>query len=132
MDLIQFLQSMSLAILAGLTAVIWKEVLGYKLPFINRFFQWGSRFENRWFYKPIWGCSQCFAGQFALWVYLFTHFKVVILSGFGPGWLPIGKVVICSTNLQYSITGHILAVSAAIYLATIFTNIFNRAENGQN
>lgn len=26
---------------------------------------------ERWFYRPIWGCEKCFAGQLVLWCYPF-------------------------------------------------------------
>lgn len=125
-----FLESMCLAVAAGLIAVTWRQVLAYKFPPVKKFFMWGQKFEGKWFYEPVWGCSMCFAGQFALWAYLLLRFKVVIYITFDGlrafSLLP----ALVPTSLTYSIVGHLTAICGAIVLSAIFTNKFNRAENG--
>lgn len=34
---------------------------------------------ERWFYRPIWGCEKCFAGQLVLWFYPITisHYSAI-------------------------------------------------------
>jgi hypothetical protein len=57
------------AALIGLFAVVYKHILAYE-EILNWWFRFGSRFEGRWFWKPIWGCELCISGQIALWSYV--------------------------------------------------------------
>jgi len=49
-------------------AVSYKLVLAHQ-EVLSWWFQFGARFSGKWFYKPIWGCELCFAGQVAAWTY---------------------------------------------------------------
>ena len=59
------------AFIIAIIAIVYKKILSHE-PVLNWFFRWGLRFERRLFYKPIWGCEKCFAGQAAFWTYLFS------------------------------------------------------------
>lgn len=61
------------AALIGLFAVVYRHILAYE-PVLNWWFRFGARFEERWFYKPIWGCELCISGQIALWTYVINWF----------------------------------------------------------
>lgn len=61
------------AALIGLFAVVYRHILAYE-PVLNWWFVWGARFEDKWFYKPIWGCELCISGQLALWSYALNWF----------------------------------------------------------
>lgn len=66
--------------LIGLFAVVYRHILAYE-PVLNWWFKFGSRFESKWFHKPIWGCELCIAGQLALWSYLLNVLSIVIFNG---------------------------------------------------
>jgi hypothetical protein len=53
------------SILIALLAVVYRLILAHE-PVLNWWFRWGLRYEKRWFWKPVWGCELCFAGQVAL------------------------------------------------------------------
>ena len=57
------------ALIIGITGVIYRMILAYE-PILNWWFMFGLRYEKRWFYKPVFGCEFCFAGQIAFWSYL--------------------------------------------------------------
>lgn len=58
-------------LLIAVAAVIYKMFLPHQ-DILGWWFVYGARFERRWFYKPIWGCVYCVAGQLALWCYIIT------------------------------------------------------------
>ena len=55
----------------ALIAVVYIKILSYE-EVLNWWFKFGLKFENKWFWKPIWGCHLCFSGQLALWTYVFN------------------------------------------------------------
>lgn len=57
------------AALIALFSVVYRHILAYE-DILNWWFVFGARFEDKWFYKPIWGCELCISGQIALWSYL--------------------------------------------------------------
>lgn len=57
-------------ILIGFCANVYANVLSHE-EVLNWWFRFGARYEGRWFWKPIWGCQNCIAGQWALWFYIF-------------------------------------------------------------
>lgn len=101
-------------------------VLLAKEPILNWWFVWGDRVGHRmvgnamkakWFYRPIWECEKCFAGQLALWGYFFSHIK-----GNSPldwqerGWFSFPG---------YSLFHHMLTVAFAILTSVIISYYIN-------
>ena len=56
------------AVLIAVFASVYRLILAYE-DVLNWWFKFGSRFEKYVFYKPIWGCQLCIAGQLAFWSY---------------------------------------------------------------
>jgi hypothetical protein len=52
----------------GIAGSVYRT-LAYE-PFFSPWWQFGNRYEKRWFFKPVWACAHCTAGQLALWTYL--------------------------------------------------------------
>lgn len=73
--------------------------------------------KQRWFYKFIWGCEKCFAGQLAFWLYLHYHttFK------FAPSCSLAGDLANIFTLGGYSIPFHLFSVFLAIITAMYFS-----------
>jgi|SRR5699024_2911129 len=65
------LQQLFLAFFIANMAVIYVLVIAHE-DVLNWWFRFGSRFEGKWFWKPIWGCYLCVSGQIALWTYLIS------------------------------------------------------------
>lgn len=117
-----FLESGSLGIICGLIAAVYRGILAYEEPF-SAWWRWGSRFEDRWFFKPVWGCEKCFAGQLALWIYLFSRIEWKERA-FANRRMPVIDVFPYLEG--YSLIGHIFAISGAIFAAIAFTRIINK------
>jgi hypothetical protein len=37
---------------------------------IDRYYTTGKELDSRWWWKPLWGCHKCVAGQWGFWGYL--------------------------------------------------------------
>lgn len=109
-----FIDSLELGFACALFSVNLIVILAHE-PIANWWFRFGQRvgvkivkhgeFEQeveRWFYKPIWGCEKCFAGQLALWLYLRFNWQ------------------------QYSLFYHLLTIALAITFAVIISFIINQ------
>lgn len=115
MSLTEFLFSFLLGIACAVIALIYRLILAYEEPF-SAWWRFGSRFEGRWFYRPIWVCEKCFAGQLALWIYFFRCLHVG-KSTHAPSNMPFLDI---SFRLEgYSLLGHAFAVAMAIFTAVI-------------
>jgi hypothetical protein len=77
------------AALIGLFSVVYRYILAYE-QILNWWFKIGMRYEKRWFYKPIWGCEMCIAGQAALWLYFFTSLGGILIE---HGYNTAGKII---------------------------------------
>lgn len=66
MDYTIFAHFFLLAVCIAAVAVTYLNILPFEQPF-NRWFEWGHRFKRYFFYRPIFVCEKCFAGQVALW-----------------------------------------------------------------
>lgn len=119
-----FLDSLSLVLMTATFATVYRGVLAYE-PITSWWWKFGNRFEDRWFFNPIWGCEKCISGQLALWSYLFTHVKVRISTALGPypwNWA-------LSWHWEgYSFIGHMFTITGAIFLTIVFTHILNKTK----
>lgn len=70
-------------------------------------FKFGLKYRERWFYKPIWGCHRCWAGQVAFWSYLY----LVFFEG-----------------RRYFLPEHIFFVCLTILLVIIFVKLYKSFE----
>jgi len=107
--LLEFFKALALAGAVAVTAVVYKEIL-FREPILNWWLRFGERWERRWFFKPIWGCHKCIAGQAALWLYLFTRFNISIAGVSIHAWG------------TYSLIWHLFAICAAILFAELIKN----------
>jgi len=117
-----FIESGSLGIMLGLIAAVYRGVLAYEEPF-SLWWKFGGRFEDRWFFKPVWGCGKCFAGQIAFWIYLFLHLELQ-KRPFADGNMPVLDVFPYLEG--YSLIGHLFAVAVAIFAAIVFIRIIDK------
>lgn len=71
------------SLMIAIVAYVYKNFLAYE-PVLNWWFKFGDQFHEKWFYKPIWGCEFCFAGQVAFWTFLLNVVFGVILDENAP------------------------------------------------
>ncbi len=115
----QFLQAIAWGFCFGIVAAVYRSLATE--PFFFPWWQYGQRYENRWFFKPVWGCAHCAAGQLALWSYTFLQIvprMVAAVRENGAFYLH---------SIHYAKSGFlaalslIMAISAAIATAKILT-----------
>lgn len=68
---------MLLAIIIGIFVALLYEDLGHFKPF-NYYFLLGMKLENTKLYKPLFDCSTCTSGQFALWFIIIYNIESII------------------------------------------------------
>jgi hypothetical protein len=125
------------AILLGLSAAIISVAMIVVMPhemILNWWFVFGQavgmrkvngRQVERWFFRPVWGCEKCFAGQIVLWSYLITHTTIRRGDPFG---LCCGCWWIYPSN-DYSLFCHILAICSGVIMAVILSKFIQSLIN---
>jgi hypothetical protein len=110
------IHNFNLALYLGLCCSIFSTVLLVILPnerVANWWFVIGQKVGikvvnnvevERWFYRPIWGCEKCFAGQLALWLYIRYHWR------------------------HYNLLCHLLTIGSAIIFTVIISFIINQIQ----
>lgn len=134
--LVDFLNLTGLALMAGIIATVYMLVLPHERYF-NPWFRWGMSVgiradgSRKWFYKPLFECEKCMAGQIGLWWYLIDRLEMHT----GPVWFyllgnvnwPIRFVFILPHG--YDLISHAFAATASILAAMVISKHFVRFFN---
>lgn len=114
------------ALLIAIAAVIYRRFLSRE-EILSWWFQFGDRnFSGKWFYKPIWGCEFCIAGQMALWTYILNALSVVIreehreITGFILSLVPLLPAG------EISVFGGVIFVCLTIFFVGIVNFIYTK------
>ncbi len=112
------LLAIMMGICCGVIGSVYRFILAYE-TILNWWFRFGSRYERKWFYRPIWGCAKCFAGQLSFWSWLL----IVIIPLIVRHYRQNGGLFNFSTNTTQTaglaILGLLTAISSAITTAVI-------------
>ena len=108
----------------ALFSITYRMILAEE-DILNWWFRFGLRYENRWFYKPIWGCALCFAGQTAFWTYLINWIGSYFNEK-APFWRLIYFFIPKYHNERESLFLMAFFVSFTILQTFIFGNLLNR------
>lgn len=119
------LEALLWGLAVGILGATYRHIIAAEETF-NFWWRFGARFENRWFWKPIWGCGHCFAGQFTAWTWL--GFKIVapvvkVLSL--PGRFPARWQHYTFQGMA-SVLGLILAVGVSILIAKVLVFLLQK------
>lgn len=114
------------ALLIAITAVIYRRFLAHE-EIMSWWFRFGDRYFRKWFfYKAIWGCEYCFAGQLALWTYLLNALSRVIL----PEYREISRFIISvipEYHLEnWSLFGGVIFVCLTIFLVGVINFVYTK------
>ncbi|GAB3303669.1 hypothetical protein GCM10027348_31840 [Hymenobacter tenuis] len=74
----------------------------------ERLYYQGNELEAQWWWKPVWGCSTCVAGQLALWGYLLRCYLL---------------------STPYNPWHHLLVVCGAIFHACLLKRLYNWSQS---
>ena len=125
--MIQEIQQVFLAILIANLAVVYITILAHE-EVLNWWFRWGSQFEGKWFWKPIWGCHLCVSGQIALWTYIINWVLSFILNGnnitsnFLSFWVPMYQ------QWNFNVLNGLIFISLTIGFSFFINLFYKRAE----
>lgn len=118
------LDGLALGLVAGIIATVYMCILPYE-EFFTFWWRFGSKFERRWFFAPVWGCEKCFSGQFCFWVYLVRCAHVSKINILPVFW---HHTAFKLEFVGYSVIGHVFSVCAGIYLAQLFSYFLNKTK----
>lgn len=107
------------AAIIAVVSYVYREILAYE-PVLNWWFQFGLKFENKWFYKPIWGCQLCFSGQVALWIFIFNWLSNNLDKN-APFWRLIFFLIPNYGKIEYNVFLGVFSISLSILLTYILT-----------
>lgn len=117
-------QALAWGLASGIVGATYRGILANEETF-NAWWRFGARFEGRWFFKPLWGCGHCAAGQFSLWTYfLLKIIPAVSQRGYFKGSAPGTWFYIAAP-----LTGLfclIIAISTAILVAKILGHFLEK------
>lgn len=114
------------ALFIAVIAYVYREFLAHE-EILNWWFKFGLRFENKWFYKPIWGCQMCFAGQLALWIYFFNGISSNLNEN-APFWRFVFFFIPKYGIQDYSVIYGVFSVSLTILFTIILTKLLKNFE----
>lgn len=109
----------------GIIGAVYRFVLAYEW-ILNWWFRFGGRFESKWFYRPLWGCAKCFAGQLAVWLWFLLEILPAVSSHSRHA---AGKMFFLIHSPQTTgvlILGWFCAISAAILTAVFLGDYFEK------
>ena len=108
--------------LIAVFSVSYRLILAYQ-PVLSWWFQFGMRYNDKWFYKPIWGCELCFSGQLALWTYLISWLSVNFNTT-APFWRLLFKVLPNYHQTEYNALNGLIFIFGTVLLTNIFAHYF--------
>ena len=112
------------ALMIGITGVIYRMILAYE-PILNWWFMFGLRYEKRWFYKPVFGCEFCFAGQIAFWSYL-INWASTNFNGNAPFWRFIFFFIPKYGKTDFNVFVGLFSVSLTIFITFLISKIIKK------
>ena len=114
------------AFFIAIIAYVYREFLAHE-EILNWWFKFGLKFEKRFFYKPIWGCQVCFAGQMALWIYFFNWVSSN-LNESAPFWRFVFFFIPKYGLEDYNVLSGVFSISLSILLTLILTKLIKQIE----
>lgn len=117
-------EALAWGLASGIVGAVYRGILANEESF-NRWWRFGARFEGKWFFKPVWSCGHCTAGQFALWTYIFLKIlpallnRPAVMRSAREAWFYIAATGIALFCL-------IIAISTAILSAKVLTYYLNK------
>ncbi len=125
------------SIITAIVAAVISCTLIVTIPnerIVNWWFRFGNRIGvrlkngmevERWFYKPIWGCEKCFAGQLSMWIYLFNHVQVQKVAQINSFDALRGCISFNGFSVVFCLFTVLLSVNISIYFSTLINKIKN-------
>lgn len=115
--------------LIAVFSVTYRCLLAHE-AILSWWFQFGARFHDKWYYKPIWGCELCFSGQVVLWTYFINW---VAHSGYfnlkAPFWRLIYFLIPEYHIEQYSVLNGLIFILMTIMFTLFISKLYHYVKN---
>lgn len=108
----------------AVVAYVYREILAYE-KVLNWWFKIGLKYEDKWFHAPIWGCQLCFAGQNALWIFIFNWIATNFDTN-APFWRFVFFLIPKYVGVTYSLYLGVFSVSLSILFTFLITKILKK------
>ena len=105
-------------------AFVYREILSRE-KILNWWFKFGLRFEKRFFYRPIWGCEKCFAGQLAFWTF-FLNWLSTNFDTNAPFWRFIFFFIPKYGKTDFNIFVGLFSVSLTIFITFLISKTIKK------
>ena len=112
------------AFFIAIIAYVYREFLAHE-EVLNWWFKFGLKFEKRFFYKPIWGCQMCFAGQMALWIYFFNWVSSN-LNESAPFWRFVFFFIPKYDKTDFNVFVGLFSVSLTIFITFLISKTIKK------
>ena len=107
------------AVVFAVIAFVYREILSRE-KILNWWFKFGLRFEKRFFYRPIWGCEKCFAGQLAFWTF-FLNWLSTNFDTNAPFWRLIFFFIPKYDKTDFNVLVGLFSVSLTIFITFLIS-----------
>lgn len=119
------LEILKISMIISIISFVYRVILSRE-KILNWWFKFGmNHFEGRFFYRPIWGCEKCFAGQMAFWIFVINW----ISSNFdqnAPFWRLVFFFIPKYHEANFNVFFGLFSVSVSILITFIISNIFKK------
>ena len=114
------------AVVFAVIAFVYREILSRE-KILNWWFKFGLKFEKRFFYRPIWGCEKCFAGQTALWIFILNWLSTNFNTN-APFWRLVFFFIPKYDIETFNVFLGVFSVSLTILLTFLLTKTIKKLE----
>lgn len=108
----------------AIIAFVYRVILSRE-KILNWWFKFGLRFENRFFYRPIWGCEKCFAGQLAFWIFALNWIGSNLDQN-APFWRLVFFFIPKYQEIEFNAFTGLFSVSLTILITFIISNTIKK------
>ena len=112
------------AVVFAVIAFVYREILSRE-KILNWWFKFGLRFEKRFFYRPIWGCEKCFAGQLAFWTF-FLNWLSTNFDTNAPFWCLIFFFIPKYDKTDFNVLVGLFSVSLTIFITFLISKTIKK------
>ena len=112
------------AVVFAVIAFVYREILSRE-KILNWWFKFGLRFEKRFFYRPIWGCEKCFAGQLAFWTF-FLNWLSTNFDTNAPFWRFIFFFIPKYGKNDFNVFVGLFSVSLTIFITFLISKTIKK------
>lgn len=118
------LYALVIGAVSGMGGTVYRLILAYE-KILSWWFKFGAKYENKWFFPPVWGCQLCISGQIAGWSFIILKILPVLLTESGRFSSFAGPAMASIQNAFCLLFSLITCICMSILTAKILTRFIN-------